>query len=110
MKYIINESQLDRMIENYLDSKDFKIIDSRYGVFIADYESDKWAQMRYLPASKILLINGDLSLELEKLFGIEPEHVRILLTKWVSEKLNVDINPSDTKTYHGTMADANLSM
>lgn len=110
MKYIISESRLYNMVKRYLDSKDFKIIDSRYGIFFADSESDSWARMRYIPKANILIINGELSLELEKLFGMEPEYVRNVVSDWVSEKLNVYVDQWETKTYHGTMADVNLSM
>lgn len=110
MKYLIKESQIDKMIGKYLDFKDFKIIDSKYGIFFAYSESDSWAQMRYIDITNILIINADLSNEVEKLFGLEQEYVRIAVGNWVSEKLNVNVDPSEIKIYSGMMADANLSM
>jgi hypothetical protein len=112
MKYLIKESQIDRMIGKYLDFKDFKIIDSKYGIFFAYSESDSWAQMRYIDPVNTLIINADIYNEVEKLFGLDQEYSRIKDTigDWVSEKLNVNVDPSKITIYSGMMADANLSM
>ena len=110
MKYIIKESQLDRMVEKYLDSKDFEIIDSRYGTFFAYSDSDSWAQMRYIPSANDLIINSDLAYDVESMFGMDREYSRLVIGDWVSKKINVDINALEIRVFSGAMADANLSM
>lgn len=110
MKYLISESQLDRIVEKYLDSKDFKIIDSRYGMFFAYSDSDSWAQLRYIPSVDALIINIELADEIESMFGLDRYDSRIVIGDWASKKINVDINDLEIRVYGGSMADANLSM
>jgi hypothetical protein len=98
------------MVEKYLDSKDFEIIENNYGVFFAYSKSDNLGQLRYIPFSGGLVINRDLSYEIESIFGLEREYVRLVIGGWVSKKINVEINALKISVFSGSMADANLSM
>lgn len=105
MKYLINESQLDRMIGNFLDSKELQIIKNNYGVFFVYGPDDMMGQIRVIPISHKLLINRELSNEVEGLFGLDEYDSQLPISDWVSEKLNIEIEPWDIKTVGGYTAD-----
>jgi hypothetical protein len=47
MKYLITESQIDKVIFKYLDNQDFIQIEKGDGVYFVNSEGDEYAQIRY---------------------------------------------------------------
>ena len=47
MKYLITESQLDRMIFKYLNNQDFIQIVKGNRIYFVNSDDDKYAQIRY---------------------------------------------------------------
>lgn len=47
MKYQILESQIDRLVVKYLNSKDFIQIDKGDRIYFVNSEGDKYAQIKY---------------------------------------------------------------
>jgi hypothetical protein len=47
MKYLITESQLDRVIFRYLDIKNFIQIKKGATIFLVNLEDDEYAEIRY---------------------------------------------------------------
>jgi hypothetical protein len=47
MKYLITESQIDKVIFKYLDNQDFIQIETDDNIYFTNSESDKHAQVRY---------------------------------------------------------------
>ena len=47
MKYVITESQIDRVIFRYLDNQDFIPIEKGDKIYFVNSEGDEYAQIRY---------------------------------------------------------------
>ena len=47
MKYLITESQFDKMIFKYLDNQDFIQIEKNDRILFVNSEGDEYAQIRY---------------------------------------------------------------
>ena len=47
MKYLITESQLDKVIFRYLDNQDFIVTGNDTSLFFVNSDDDKYAQIKY---------------------------------------------------------------
>lgn len=108
MKYLITESQRDKMVFKYLDNQKFIKVKKDKEICFLYSPDDLWAVMKYMRG--ILIINKDLTTEIESFFSIDEDDSKILLRDWVSKEINKDIDIWEVKTLGGMIADVNLSM
>jgi hypothetical protein len=89
MKYLITESQIDKVIFKYLDNQDF--IHIKYGVndYLVNSEKDEYAQIRYNRISDYCTINFDLVVEIVKFFSLSPSDAISVIDRWVEKTFNV---------------------
>lgn len=108
MRYILKESQLNKVIFKYLDNQNFIKIKKDKELCFLYSPDDLWAVMKYMRGK--LIIHDDLTYGIESFFSIDQEDVEILIRDWVSKEINKDIDIWDVKILGGMMADVTLSM
>jgi len=92
MKYLITESQLDRIIFKYLDNQDFIQIEKGDGVYFVNSEGDEYAQIRYFKKDSKCVIYTGLIGEVASFFSMQGYDARETIGRWVGETLKVDID------------------
>ena len=68
MKYIITESQLNKVIFRYLDNQNFVKIKKDREICFLYSPDDLWAVMKYIRGK--LIINDNLTREIESFFSV----------------------------------------
>ena len=89
MKYLITESQLDRVIFKYLDNQDFVVIKMKNRLYYVNSEGDEYAQVRYHPKDRYCTINYNLVEEIGKFFSLGTNECIDIINKWVENKVGV---------------------
>jgi len=92
MKYLIKESQLDRLIFKYLDNQDFIQIKKGDGVYFVNSEGDEYAQIRYFNKDSKCVIYTGLIGEVSSFFSMQGYDARETIGRWVGETLKVNID------------------
>ena len=95
MKYLITESQLDKVIFKYLDNQDFIQIEEVSTIYFVNSESDEYAQIRYDEDSEVCFINIDLVKEISSFFSLELSVSKEVIGRWVENTLQMKV----TDTY-----------
>ena len=108
MKYLITESQRDKIVFRYLDNQNFLKVKKDKEICFLYSPDDLWAVMKY--RSGQLIISDELTYGIESLFSINQDDAEILISDWVSKEINKYIDIWEVKTLGGMIADANLSM
>ena len=95
MNYLITESQLDRMVFKYLDSRNFILIDNNAvgiaSIYFANSEDDELAQIRYDEDYALCYINMDLNKEVSSIFSLGRESSQEVIAKWVEKTLETKV-------------------
>ncbi len=92
MKYLITESQLDKVIFIYLDNQDFIQIEKGDGIYFVNSEGDEYAQIRYFKKDSKCVIYAGLIEEVASFFSMQGYDARETIGRWVEETLKVDID------------------
>lgn len=108
MKYLITESQRDKMVFKYLDNQKFIKVKKDKEICFLYSPDDLWAVMKYLRGK--LIINKDLTTEIESFFSIDEDDAEILIRDWVSKEIGINIDIWDVKSLTGLFGDTYLSM
>ena len=108
MKFIITESQFDKVIFKYLDNQDFIRVNKNKEICFLNSSDDLWAVMKYVRSK--LIINDGLTKEISSFFSIDQDDAEIAIRDWVSNKINIEIPIWQVHTMSGMIADVNLSM
>ena len=89
MKYIITESQLDKVIFKYLDNQDFIQIKKGNAIYFANSEGDEYEDslIQYFRSGDCV-INFDLIDEIKKFFSIEFNNSKYVIARWVENTLD----------------------
>ena len=91
MKYLITESQLNRVIFKYLDNQDFIQIDKDDNIYFVNSEGDEYAQIRYEKDDKWCYIFYELMEEISSLFSMGEDDSKELIGKWVENTLQMEV-------------------
>jgi len=91
MKYIITESQLDKVIFKYLNNRDFIVTGNDTSLFFINSESDKLAQIRYDEDSEVCFINIDLNKEISSFFSLGRDDSQRVISRWVENTLQMKV-------------------
>ena len=95
MKYLITESQFDKVIFKYLDNQDFIKIEKKYGIYFVNSETDKDAQIRYGKNDVWCIIHYNLINEISTFFSLKESDSERVIGKWVENTLQMKV----TNTY-----------
>ena len=108
MKYLITESQLEKIIFRYLDNQNYVKIKKDKEISFLYSPDDLWAVMKYIRGK--LIINENLTREIQSFFSIDEDDAEILIRDWVSKETGINIDVWDIKSLGGLFGDTYLSM
>ena len=95
MKYLITESQFDKVIFRYLNNQDFIQIEKNNKIYFVNSESDKYAQIRYDENSEVCFINLDLIKEISSFFSLQRSDSKEVIGRWVENTLQMKVTDTD---------------
>ena len=91
MKYLITESQLDRVIFRYLNSQNFIQIETSSNIFFVNSEDDEHAQIRYNKKNSVCQINLNLIEDISVLFSLDEVRSKKIIGNWVGNTLQNEV-------------------
>ena len=91
MKYLITESQIDRVIFRYLDNQDFIQIKSRDSIFFVNSEGDEYAQIRYDKKNGWCYISWKFVGEISSFFSLDESDSEQVIGRWVENTLQMRV-------------------
>jgi hypothetical protein len=91
MKYLITESQIDRVIFRYLDKQDFIPIEKGDKIYFANSEGDEYAQIRYDKDDGYCFIYYKLVDEISSFFSLEESDSEQVIGRWVENTLQMRV-------------------
>ena len=113
MKYIIKESQIDRIVFKYLDNQDFIVYDDKKKfdsyIHFLNSESDEFSQISVYVKNAFgevrnwVFVNPDLTEELSNFFSIDKRDCLGIIKVWVDNTLG--ISDSAIKDFEGLYSD-----
>jgi capsid portal protein len=89
MKYLITESQLDRIIFKYLDNQDFIQIKNGNTIYFVNSEGDEYGDslIQYYRSGDCV-ISFELINEIQEFFSIEFDNSKYVIARWVENTLD----------------------
>ena len=95
MKYLITESQLDKVIFKYLDNQDFIRIERNDSIFFVNSEEDRYAQIRFDKDDGWCMIYYELVNEISVFFSMDEDDCESLIGRWVENTLQMKVTNTD---------------
>jgi hypothetical protein len=93
MKYLITESQFDKVIFKYLDNQDFIQIDMNDSIYFVNSEEDEYVQIRYNKDDGWCYIYYKLVDEISTFFSMEVSGSALkVIGKWVENTLQMRVS------------------
>ena len=92
MKYLITESQLDKIIFKYLDIQDFIQIKKDKSIYFINSEGDEYAQIKYDKDNSWCYIYHKLINEISSFFSLELTDSKDVIGRWVENTLQMRVN------------------
>ena len=92
MKYLITESQFDKVIFKYLNNQDFIQIERDGNIYFVNSEGDEYAKIRYDKSDKWCYINIDLIKEISSFFSLQRSDSKEVISMWVENTLQMKVN------------------
>ena len=89
MKYLITESQFDKVVFKYLDNQDFIRIDKGNKIFFVNSEGDEYAQIRFDKKYGWCVIYYELVDEISSFFSMQNSDSKQVIGKWVENTLQM---------------------
>ena len=100
MKYLITESQFDKVIFKYLDNQDFIQIEKNDMIYFVNSESDEYAQIRYDKKDGWCVIYYKLVDEISSLFSLRYSDSKKVIGRWIENTLQMKVtNTKDVFTF-----------
>ena len=91
MKYLITESQFDKVVFKYLDNQDFIRIDKGDKIFFVNSEGDEYAQIRFDKKYGWCVIYYELVNEISAFFSMEESDSESVIGRWVENTLQMKV-------------------
>ena len=91
MKYLITESQFDKVIFRYLDNQDFIQINKGDKIYFVNSENDKYAQIRFDKDDGWCYIDYDLIEEISSFFSLGLSGSEEVIGRWVENTLQMKV-------------------
>ncbi len=99
MKYLITESQIDRLIFKYLDNQDFIQIEKKDSIYFVNSEGDEYAQIRYDKNNGWCYIYWKLIGEISSFFSLGENDSQKVIGRWVENTLQVRVTNTHRRWY-----------
>ena len=93
MKYLITESQFDKVVFKYLDLEKLVQIDKEDKILFVNSERDEYAQIRYNKESGRCYISSKLINKISRFFSLDESEE--IIGRWVENTLQMEV--SETK-------------
>ena len=90
MKYLITESQLDKVIFKYLDNQDFIQFKTSESIYFVNSESDEYAQIRFYKDGRCY-VSYDLYNEISMFFSLQDSDFDKIIVKWVENIIKMEV-------------------
>jgi hypothetical protein len=97
MKYLITESQIDKLASMYLDNQDFIQIERGNIIFFVNSEGDEYAQIKFDKDDGWCGIYYNLIEEISAFFSMGYSDSKQVISKWVENTLQMKV----TNAEHG---------
>ena len=91
MKYLITESQFDKVIFRYLNNQDFIQIKKNNFIYFVNSEGDEYAQIRFDKYDGWCYIDYDLIEEISSWFSLKESDSKQFIGKWVENTLQMRV-------------------
>ena len=91
MKYLITESQREKVIFRYLDNQDFIPIEKGDKIYFANSEGDEYAQIRYDKSDGWCYISWKLVDEISSFFSLDESDSEQVIGRWVENTLQMRV-------------------
>jgi len=91
MKYLITESQFDKVIFKYLNNQDFIQIKKNNRIYFVNSEGDEYAQIRLDKDDGWCFININLIREISSFFSLQPYDSKEVIGRWVDNTLRMKV-------------------
>ena len=91
MKYLITESQLDKVIFTYLNNQDFIQTEMGNNIHFIRSESDRYVQIRYNNNDNWCYINPNLVEEISSFFSLRPSDSEKVIVKWFENTYQMSV-------------------
>ena len=98
MKYLITESQREKVIFRYLDNQDFIPIEKGDKIYFANSEGDEYAQIRYDKDDGWCGIYYKLIDEISSFFSLEQNDSEKVIGRWVENTLQMRVTNTQPLT------------
>ena len=99
MKYLIKESQLDKVIFKYLDNQDFIKIEKGSNIYFVNSDGDENAQIRYAKSDGWCYIYYRLIKEISSFFSLDKTEAEQVIGKWVENTLQMRVSYTVASPY-----------
>ena len=91
MKYLITESQLDRVVFKYLNNQDFIQIKKGDNIYFVNSEGDEYAEIRFDKKESWCYVHLGLIEEISSFFSLGATDSKEIIGKWIENTLEVKI-------------------
>jgi hypothetical protein len=91
MKYLITESQINKVIFKYLDYQDFIRIDKGNKIFFVNSEGDEYAQIRFDKDDGWCGVYWKLIKEISSFFSMDEDDSKYVIGRWVEHTLQMKV-------------------
>ena len=92
MKYLITESQFDKVIFKYLDNQDFIQVEDKDTIYFVNSQGDDYSQIRYDMSDNWSFINYELVDEISSFFSLSDSNSEKVILRWVGDTLQVEFS------------------
>jgi hypothetical protein len=100
MKYLITESQFDKVIFKYLDNQDFIKIERSDSVYFANSESDEDAQIRFDKEDEWCYIHIELIDEISSFFSMGQSDSKQVIGRWLENTLQMKVTNTSRNSFY----------
>jgi len=98
MKYLITESQLDKVIFRYLEKQNFIQVNQKYRIYFVKSEDDDFAQIRYDKEDSWCGINPVLIDKISSFFSLDTYDCIRVIGKWVENTIQMNVADANEST------------
>ena len=95
MKYLITESQLDKVIFRYLNNQDFIQIEREDSIYFVNSEGDEFSQIKYNKDDGWCYISWKLVGEISSFFSMDKSDSEKIIGKWVENTLYMRVTNTE---------------
>ena len=97
MKYLITESQIDKVIFKYLDNQDFIRIEKKDSIYFVNSKGNKYVQIKFDKDDGWCIIYYELIEEISSFFSMQKSDSEQVIGRWVENTLQMSVtNTFDT--------------